>query len=117
MVLLALGVPAHWHAPAWWLGTPSYRDSAGYHRATGAWCIHEHEGAWNAIGHSRDRYGNPITYYGGMQFLLSTWRSVGGVTRPDLASPREQLFRAWLVYRRDGSSWREWGTRGKCGLK
>lgn len=88
-------VPARWHAPKWWL--------------PGALCIHRHEGAFNA------NTGNG--YYGGFQFLLSTWQSVGGHVRPDLASPREQLYRAWLVYRRDGNSWREWGTATLCGLR
>jgi hypothetical protein len=87
--------PPAWHAPSWWLA--------------GALCIHAHEGAWN------DATGNG--YYGGMQFLPSTWASVGGRTRPDLASPREQLYRAYLVWRRDGGSWREWGTAGSCGLR
>jgi hypothetical protein len=75
----------------------------------GALCIHRHEGAWNA------NTGNG--YYGGMQFLLSTWRSVGGRSRPDLVSPAEQLYRAFLVWRRDGGSWREWGTARLCGLR
>ncbi len=61
------------------------------------------------------------TYGGGWQFLLSTWRSAGGVaeTLSDItrASPREQLYRAWVVWTRDGGSWSEWGTRGKCGLR
>lgn len=57
-----------------------------------------------------------------MQFLLSTFNSVG----PDDASsltdiarrpPRDQLYRAWLVWKRDGHSWREWGTAGICGLR
>jgi len=95
VVVLALGVPHHWHAPRRWLPQ--------------ALCIHRHEGAWNA------NTGNG--YYGGMQFLLGTWRSVGGVLRPDRATPREQLYRAWLVYRRDGGSWREWGTSGACNLR
>jgi hypothetical protein len=80
--------------PAWWLSQ--------------ALCIHHYEGAWNA------NTGNG--YYGGMQFLLSTWASVGGMGRPDLQSPKEQLYRAWLVYRRDGNSWREWSTARLCGL-
>lgn len=87
-------MPSGWHAPHWWL--------------LQAVCIHEHEGAWN------DNTGNG--YFGGMQFLLSTWLSVGGRSYPHLASPREQLYRAWLVYRRDGGSWREWGTARACGL-
>jgi hypothetical protein len=72
-------------------------------------CIHHYEGAWN------DNTGNG--YFGGLQFLLSTWNSVNGPSRPDLVSPREQLFRAWLVWRRDGNSFREWGTASLCGLR
>jgi resuscitation-promoting factor RpfB len=79
-------VPLHWHAPTAWL-----RDAV---------CIHEHEGAWNA------NTGNG--QYGGMQFSLSTWQAVGGVTRPDLATKREQLYRAWLWWKRRG----RWGGRG-----
>jgi len=52
-----------------------------------------------------------------MQFLLSTWRGVGGLARPDRATPREQLYRARLVYLQDGHSWREWGTARACGLR
>lgn len=96
-------MPKRWHAPRWWLAQ--------------AVCVHEHEGAWNAIGYVR---GRP-TYGGGMQFMLSTWHAAGGrgsslwdIAR---ASPREQLYRAWLVWKRDGGSWREWGTAGVCGLR
>jgi hypothetical protein len=74
-----------------------------------ALCLHSHEGAWNS------NTGNG--YYGGLQYLLSTWASVGGVTRPDLASPREQIYRAFLVWSRDGGSFREWGTAGMCRLR
>lgn len=80
-----------------------------------ALCIHSREGAWNA------NTGNG--YFGGFQFLLSTWASVGGRIRPDLATPREQLYRAWLVYRRDGSRWwigdgGEWGYSAvECHLR
>ena len=94
-ILFALLAPRNWHAPAWWLPQAA--------------CIHEHEGAWDA------NTGNG--YFGGMQFTLYTWRSVNGAGRPDLASPREQLYRAWLVYLRDSRSWREWGTAGLCGLR
>jgi hypothetical protein len=99
-VIVALGftAPPHWHAPAWWLPQ--------------ALCIHRHEGAWDA------NTGNG--YYGGFQFMASTWASVGGSTVALVAgraSPREQLFRAWLVWARDGHSWREWGTARACGLR
>ena len=114
---VASPMPRHWHAPPWWL-----------HQAV---CIHQREGAWN------DATGNG--YEGGMQFLPSTYASVGGRVidashrtlrylgggRFDgtpwhwasLDSPREQLYRAWLVYRRDGNSWREWGTAPACGVR
>ena len=97
------GTPKGWHAPRWWLAQ--------------ALCIHSKEGAWDAIGYV---HGRP-TYGGGLQFMVATWQSVGGVEASVYgiakASPRQQLFRAWLVYRRDGNSWREWGTARACGLK
>lgn len=96
-------MPTVWHAPGWWLSE--------------AVCIHGHEGAWDSIGYVH----GVATYGGGMQFMLGTWTGVGGrggslwdITRQ---TPREQLYRAWLVYLRDGRSWREWGTAGLCGLR
>lgn len=83
-----------------------------------ALCVHSREGAWNAAT------GNG--YEGGMQFLLSTWLSVGGSVTylhgrvahwASAFSPREQLYRSFLVWRRDGGSWREWGTARACGLR
>lgn len=88
-------MPGGWHAPKWWL--------------VQALCIHAREGAWNA------ETGNG--YSGGMQFTPYTWRSVGGRGLASAASPREQLYRAWLVWKRDGGSWSEWGTAGLCGLR
>lgn len=99
-------MPKGWHAPKAWLAQ--------------AVCIHDHEGAWN------DNTGN--TYFGGMQFLESTWTSAGGKQYaafdhpgerryPFVAPIREQLYRAWLVWNRDGGSWREWGTARACGLR
>lgn len=88
-------MPTHWHAPRWWLPQ--------------AVCIHEHEGAWDAKSNPDDR--------GGMQIAWSTWRAYGGTGDPADASPREQLYRAWLIYRHDGNSWREWpNTSRACGL-
>jgi hypothetical protein len=84
-----------WPAPPrWWL-----REAA---------CIRAHEGEWDS------NTGNG--YYGAYQFVRSTWASVGGMGYPHLASPAEQTYRAWLVWKRDGGSWREWGTAGQCGL-
>lgn len=92
--------------PAWWLAQ--------------ATCIHSREGAWP------DNTGN--SYFGGMQFLRSTWEHAGGGyyaafdhpgdrRYPFTAPIREQLYRAWTVWRRDGHSWHEWGTAGACGLR
>ena len=103
LTAIARAVPKGWHAPRWWLAQ--------------AICIHQHEGAWN------DNTGNG--YFGGAQFLESTWFSVNGPDNqafhhpgdrryPFTVSPREQLYRMWLVYRRDGNSFREWGTAGFC---
>jgi hypothetical protein len=85
---------------------PRYRVPGWFVGA--ATCLHSHEGAWDS------NTGNG--YFGGLQFLLSTWASVGGVTRPDVASPAEQIYRAFLVWQRDGGSFREWGTASRCGL-
>lgn len=91
----------------------SWRPERGWIRD--ALCIHEHESVrWDRAG--VDWLGRPSPYYGGMQFLLATWRSAGGRGLPSNASPREQLYRAWVVWKRDGRSWREWGTRHRCGL-
>lgn len=81
--------------PAWWL--------------PGALCVHRHESTdWHIV--------NP-PYSGGMQFTTYTWQSVGGRGIAAWASPAEQLYRAWLVWRRDGGSWREWpNTSRMCGL-
>lgn len=95
-------MPKHWSAR---LSTPH-----GWYSQ--ALCIHSREGAWNAAT------GNG--YEGGMQFLRSTWLSVGGPTYgwhwASQATPKEQLYRSFLVWRRDGGSWSEWGTRGLCGV-
>ncbi len=98
-------VPASWRAldrPAW------FRE---------ALCIHGREGAWN------DPDSGGGGNYGGLQIQRRTWASVGGVGSPDKATPREQLYRAWLITRRDRHdglawSWREWpNTARVCGAR
>lgn len=72
-----------------------------------ALCIHRYESRdWHNRGH----------HFGGLQFTLGTWQSVGGRGNPADASPAEQIYRAFLVWKRDGGSWREWSTAGACGL-
>jgi hypothetical protein len=102
-------MPKHWSAR---LSTPP-----GWYQQ--ALCVHGREGAWNAAT------GNG--YEGGMQFLLSTWLSVGGPVQhfrfggishwASVVSPKEQLYRAYLVWKGDGGSWRQWGTARACGLR
>jgi hypothetical protein len=41
-------------------------------------------------------------YYGGIQFLLSTWHSVGGSGYPNQNSPQEQAYRAEILKNRSG---------------
>jgi hypothetical protein len=43
-------------------------------------------------------------YYGGLQFTLSTWRSVGGRGYPHQNSKLEQKFRAVLLIKQRGYS-------------
>jgi hypothetical protein len=80
-----------------------------------AMCVHHHEGPWTA------NTGNG--YFGGMQFRAATWLAVNGPkqaafahpgdsTYPFVASPKQQLRVAWLVWSRDGGSWRSWGAVG-----
>ena len=45
-------------------------------------------------------------YYGGLQFLPSTWRSVGGSGLPHQASKAEQINRAQILQARSG--WGQW---------
>jgi len=78
-------------------------------------CVHHLEGPWTA------NTGNG--YFGGFQFAAQTWRRVGGAADPAFkhpgnrafpfrASASEQLYRAWLLWRHDGKSWRSWGAVG-----
>lgn len=59
---------------------------------------------------------NPVSR-GYLQITWGTWRSVGGHGDPADASLREQRWRAFLIWRRDGGSWREWTTAKGCGLR
>jgi hypothetical protein len=78
-------------------------------------CVHLKEGAWTA------NTGNG--YFGGFQFAAKTWKRAGGTrddafgypgdrAHPFTASAQEQLYRAWLLWKRDGRTWRAWGAVG-----
>lgn len=93
------------HNALLWNPSPSWLQTA--------LCIHRHESVdWHRAG--VDWTGRRSPYYGGFQFLISTWRSAGGQGLPSSWSPREQLYRAYLVWSRDGRSWSEWGSRSLC---
>jgi hypothetical protein len=62
----------------------------------GELCIHSYEGSWNIV--------DP-PFYGGMQFVLTTWWGVGGTGLPSNASPSEQLYRASLLW---GDRYHQW---------
>jgi len=97
MLLLALGGA---------MGTEAALATSDY-VTRGLLCIHRYEGSWNA------NTGNG--FYGGLQFMLSTWRSVGGRGYPHQASVGEQLYRGRILYRRSG--WYPWpNTARMCGL-
>jgi hypothetical protein len=67
-------------------------------------------GVWDRLaqcesgGNWRAATGNG--YYGGLQFLPSTWRANGGAGLPHLASKAEQVRVAQIVQRRYG--WGQW---------
>lgn len=69
------------------------------------------DGVWDQLaacesnGHWNDDTGNG--YYGGLQFSLTAWASVGGAGKPSDASRDEQITRAKLLQSRRG--WEPWG--------
>lgn len=78
-----------------------------------AWlCIHSHEGAWNA------NTGNG--FYGGLQFMDSTWRRNGGLRYAPyahLATPLEQMWVAENAWKESGGSFSQWpNTARMCGV-
>lgn len=98
----AARLEAYLEAP--WLHGSWYRD---------AMCVHGLEGSWISISNSVP------TYYGGMQYSISTWISAGGLRfapRADLATPAQQLEVTW-DRTRHGADWSEWpNTAAACGL-
>ena len=45
-------------------------------------------------------------FYGGLQFMLATWQSVGGTGYPHHASKEEQIYRGHVLQQRSG--WGQW---------
>jgi hypothetical protein len=55
-------------------------------------------------------------FYGGLQFMASTWRSVGGTGLPHEHSREEQIYRAEILLARSG--WGQWpACSAKLGLR
>lgn len=51
-------------------------------------------------------------YHGLYQFSVQTWQGIGGLGLPSQATPREQTYRAILLYKRSGAGqWPECGGR------
>lgn len=101
VLLAAPAAAAGWNPTSTWLAE--------------AKCVHVKEGPWSA------NTGNG--YFGGMQFSAATWKRLGGGPDPAFAHPgnaayafgptaQEQLYRAWLLWKRDGGTWRSWGAVG-----
>jgi hypothetical protein len=88
------GVPRHhavnarrsqWPVPEPWLRAKLERI---------AWC--ESRGNWHiATGNG---------FFGGLQFLPSTWRAMGGSGLPSWASKEEQMYRGARLYRATGGA-------------
>jgi Transglycosylase-like domain len=51
-------------------------------------------------------------FFGGLQFTLGTWREAGGRGMPHRASKLEQMYRAVVIWRKRGHSWRDWPNCG-----
>lgn len=95
--VLALMTPIDGQANRWAVVRPynAKLERMAYCESTGRWHI--------ATGNG---------YYGGLQFDMPTWRSVGGRGMPHWASKLEQKFRAVLLIRRAGySPWPVCGFR------
>lgn len=81
-----------------------------------ALCIHRYESTdWHRAW--TDWAGNRSPYAGGLQFMESTWLRAGGRGEPWQWSPREQVYRAYVIWRSHHGSWSEWGTRASCHLR
>jgi hypothetical protein len=50
-------------------------------------------------------------YHGLYQFSVDTWQRTGGIGLPSEATPREQTYRAILLYKRSGAG--QWPHCGR----
>ena len=73
-------------------------------------------GVWNELAQCESGGNWSINtgngYYGGLQFTLSSWHSVGGSGYPNQASESEQIARAQMLEARQG-----WGAWPVCSAR
>lgn len=96
--------PRHTPARIGWALTMKRSDPTPEQLARLRWCESGRDGSY-AVNSSSGARG----FY---QFLIGTWRSVGGHGDPAAASLSEQTYRAVLLYRREG--WRPWLASASC---
>lgn len=117
LTIVVLIVPGG-HAAVWPTSMEARAWKAPHGFISQALCVRRFESpgrnGWHRAWVTWD--GHRSSYAGGMQFTLGTWRRAGGLGEPWQWSPREQVFRAWRIWKLNGGSWREWGTRARCGL-
>lgn len=98
-LLLALSVAVAADARSRWATVRPYNaklNRIAYCESTGRWHLNTGNG-----------------FYGGLQFTLGTWWSVGGRGMPHFASVLEQKYRAVKVFKRRGN----WGDWPVCGYR
>lgn len=86
---------------------PSPRPAAAANYAPSDGSVWDRLAACEAGGNWAINTGNG--YYGGLQFSLSSWRSVGGSGLPSSASREEQIMRGKMLQARSG-----WGAWPSC---
>lgn len=97
------GVPPGWQPRDGW---QLWEDLAMCESSYGA-----DEPNWQLVHTVRDSQGNPVTYYGGLQFDLPSWRGAGGSGLPSEASRVEQIYRGEIW---QGIHPRGWGAWPYC---
>lgn len=91
---------------------PTTASTANYAPSDGS--VWDRLAACEAGGNWAANTGNG--YYGGLQFTLGTWRSLGGSGLPSQASREEQISRAQALQARSG--WGQWpACTAKLGLR
>ena len=104
--LIAVIITVHDQGDARWKTVRPYNDKL----ERMAYC--ESTSRWFIVRTVKDSRGRIVHYYGGLQFDLSTWRSVGGRGYPHKNSKLEQKFRAVKLIKSRG--YRPWPRCGSA---